>query len=187
MFSEIQDVIKAGAKVTLDQNAAVQIVTYDTDQWVSYDDDTTFKLKVEYANSKCLGGLMVWAASTDDGVGSAIQSLNKATGRAVSSLAVRANLPSSIGTCVWGECGKNCDPGLSPAAIGSGRGGRFAGIRSGCDNGVTRSYCCPTSNQPTCRWVGKLGVYLLYSFIFPLSQESNFLTRGSKILWWTQM
>ncbi|KAF1849934.1 glycoside hydrolase family 18 protein [Cucurbitaria berberidis CBS 394.84] len=155
MFSEIQDVIKAGAKVTLDKAAAVQIVTYDTNQWVSYDDDVTFKLKVEYGNSKCLGGLMVWAASTDDSVGSAIQSLNKATGRAVSSLAVRANLPSSIGTCVWGECGKSCDSGLSPAAIGSGRGGSYAGIRSGCDSGVTRPYCCPNSNKPTCRWVGE--------------------------------
>jgi len=30
-------------------------------QWVSYDDEETVRLKQEYANSRCLGGSMVWA------------------------------------------------------------------------------------------------------------------------------
>lgn len=53
---EIQAVIDAGATVTLDQEAAVMIVTWDTNQWVSYDNAETFKMKIDYANSRCLGG-----------------------------------------------------------------------------------------------------------------------------------
>lgn len=42
---EIRDVVKAGAKVTLDPDAAVKIITWDDNQWVSYDDAETMKLK----------------------------------------------------------------------------------------------------------------------------------------------
>lgn len=59
-FSEIESIIaNEGAKVTLDKDAAVQIVTWGGNQWVSYDDADTMKLKVDYANGKCLGGVMV--------------------------------------------------------------------------------------------------------------------------------
>ncbi len=37
-FSEIQDVISAGAKMTFDDDAAVKSVVWDLNQWVSYDD-----------------------------------------------------------------------------------------------------------------------------------------------------
>lgn len=53
---EIKDIIANGATVTLDEAAAVKIVTWDTDQWVSYDDTETLAMKVNYANSLCLGG-----------------------------------------------------------------------------------------------------------------------------------
>ena len=58
-FAEIEDVIAGGGKVTLDKAAAVKQVVWDNNQWVSYDDGDTFKTKIDYANSKCLGGLMV--------------------------------------------------------------------------------------------------------------------------------
>lgn len=48
--------------MSLDKDAAVQIVTWDNDQWVSYDDAETFKLKLEYANNLCLGGTMIWVS-----------------------------------------------------------------------------------------------------------------------------
>lgn len=53
---EIQAAIDAGATVTLDQKAAIMIVTWDTNQWVSYDNAETFKMKIDFANSRCLGG-----------------------------------------------------------------------------------------------------------------------------------
>ncbi|KAJ8928195.1 hypothetical protein NQ314_019258 [Rhamnusium bicolor] len=35
-------------------------------QWVGYDDERSVKLKVEFANSLNLGGVMIWAFDTDD-------------------------------------------------------------------------------------------------------------------------
>lgn len=54
--AEIVDIIDGGAKVTLDKEAAVEIVTWDDDQWVSWDDAKTLKMKLDYANLHCLGG-----------------------------------------------------------------------------------------------------------------------------------
>ena len=54
--TEIEAVIKGGATVTTDPVAAVEIVTWDNDQWVSFDDEKTFKMKFDYANSVCIGG-----------------------------------------------------------------------------------------------------------------------------------
>ena len=65
--AEINKIIKAGATITFDPVAAVKIVTWDTDQWVSWDDAETLKIKVDYANQRCLGGTMVWAIDLDDG------------------------------------------------------------------------------------------------------------------------
>ncbi|KAI6779851.1 putative chitinase [Emericellopsis cladophorae] len=78
--AEISKIIDAGADVTLDETAAVKIVTWDSDQWVSWDDEETLKMKLEYAHQRCLGGTMVWAIDLDDGT--LISSLGKASGRA---------------------------------------------------------------------------------------------------------
>lgn len=48
--AEISKIIQNGAVMTLDPVAAVQVVTWDTDQWVSWDDVETLKMKVDYAN-----------------------------------------------------------------------------------------------------------------------------------------
>jgi chitinase len=56
-----------GATVTHDPVAAVKIVTWDTNQWVSFDDAETLKAKLDYANLRCLGGTMIWAIDLDDG------------------------------------------------------------------------------------------------------------------------
>ncbi|EEP82318.1 conserved hypothetical protein [Uncinocarpus reesii 1704] len=65
--AEIVEIIKNGANVRTDETAAVNIVTWDTNQWVSWDNAHTLKKKVEYANARCLGGTMVWAIDLDDG------------------------------------------------------------------------------------------------------------------------
>lgn len=44
-------------------DAAVKVITWD-DQWVAYDDAETYKQKVDFARSLCLGGVMVWALSS---------------------------------------------------------------------------------------------------------------------------
>ena len=58
-YSEIRKVIDDGANVEQDNDAAVKMVTWGGNQWVSYDDEETPGMKVDYANSRCLGGTMV--------------------------------------------------------------------------------------------------------------------------------
>lgn len=44
----------------------VKQTTYGANQLILYDDADTYKLKTDYANSKCLGGTMLW--SIDQGI-----------------------------------------------------------------------------------------------------------------------
>lgn len=60
-----------GVKPVWDKTAGVKWITWDSDQWISYDDSDTFDQKRKFANSRCLGGSMVsqdtmhWAKSPD--------------------------------------------------------------------------------------------------------------------------
>ncbi|KAK2022354.1 family 18 glycosyl hydrolase [Colletotrichum zoysiae] len=64
--SEIDDLIAGqGAEPTLDNDAAVKIVTWGDNNWLAYDDEETLRLKTDFARSQCLGGVMVWAISQD--------------------------------------------------------------------------------------------------------------------------
>lgn len=126
-FAEIQRIVAAGAKVTLDTASASKLVTWDNNQWVSYDDAETFKLKIDYANKKCIGGTMIWAASTDDAQGSAAAALSKNTGRQVLAQRAVSQAPNSISQCQWGECNKPCPPGTSAAQRGDTGGKGNAG------------------------------------------------------------
>jgi chitinase len=59
--SEIVDIIATeGATVVTDAVAAVEIATWGGNQWVSYDSVATFRQKIEWANSHCLGGSVVY-------------------------------------------------------------------------------------------------------------------------------
>jgi chitinase len=59
----------------LDTKAGVKYTSWAGDQWVSYDDADTFKLKVDFANSRCLAGTMVWAVDLDTMTGLAASQL----------------------------------------------------------------------------------------------------------------
>lgn len=59
-LQEIKDVIAdKNVKPVWDKEAMVKWITWDSDQWISYDDDDTFDQKRKFANSRCLGGTMV--------------------------------------------------------------------------------------------------------------------------------
>ncbi|KAL4890692.1 glycoside hydrolase superfamily [Aspergillus ambiguus] len=79
--SEIHKILNSTKDVSIqfDKQAAVKIATWDMDQWVSWDDKETLKLKIDYANRRCLGGTMVWAIDLDDGV--LIDALGEALGK----------------------------------------------------------------------------------------------------------
>src|SRR5689334_5956452 len=57
-YGEILAQVAAGAQPRLDTAAAAQTLVYGDggNYWVSYDDATTFKMKIDYANNNCLGG-----------------------------------------------------------------------------------------------------------------------------------
>lgn len=70
-YYEIMDVLndartssKRSTTITYvhDKTDAVNYFTFDNDQWVSYDDATTFAQKVAWANEVGLGGAMIWAS-----------------------------------------------------------------------------------------------------------------------------
>lgn len=68
-YYEIMSILQGGSgkkrsKITPvhDKEAAVNYFTFDNDQWISYDDKTTFKQKINWANSIGLGGALIWAS-----------------------------------------------------------------------------------------------------------------------------
>ncbi|KAK2017123.1 family 18 glycosyl hydrolase [Colletotrichum eremochloae] len=64
--SEVDDLVAwHGAKTTLDKDAAVKIVTWGDNNWLTYDDEESLRLKTDFARGQCLGGVMVWAISQD--------------------------------------------------------------------------------------------------------------------------
>lgn len=159
MFSEIEAIIAAGATPTLDSAAAVKQLVFDTDQWVSYDDVETLKMKVDYANGKCLGGTMVWAISTDSTNATAAAALASLNGLGVSKALFGGSTPEppTLSQCIWGDCAEEpvCTVGVA-AQTGNGKSASNAAIYSGCPDGQKRNYCCPSDNAPTCQWVSSL-------------------------------
>lgn len=76
-YREIQQIRQdTGGTAYLDKEAAVRYMVYDSDSWVSYDDETTSQMKIDYANKMGLGGLMVWAIDLDDGSLSALSAIS---------------------------------------------------------------------------------------------------------------
>ncbi|EON97103.1 putative bacteriodes thetaiotaomicron symbiotic protein [Phaeoacremonium minimum UCRPA7] len=67
-YREISGIIDqtGGGKPYFDEVAAVKYMVYNGNSWISYDDADTFKLKIAYANTIGLGGLMIWAIDQDD-------------------------------------------------------------------------------------------------------------------------
>ena len=63
-YKEITEIIdQKKLKPVYDKESAVKYVVWDQDQWVSYDDEDTFKQKIDFANKLGLGGLLIWAVS----------------------------------------------------------------------------------------------------------------------------
>lgn len=101
---EIMNIIaQEHATVSLDPVAAVKIVTWGGNQWVSYDDAQTLKMKIQYANSKCLGGIMVWAIDLDNGT--AIDSLGMGMNKTMKS----SNSMGSMNVTDLGTIGSTTD------------------------------------------------------------------------------
>ena len=63
-YREITDIVEQHElRPEYDKDNAVKYIVWNQDQWVSYDDEETFKQKIEFANKNGLGGLLIWAVS----------------------------------------------------------------------------------------------------------------------------
>ena len=99
---------KEQPKVQYDKDAAVSYIQFgaSNDQWVSYDDKTTFKQKVDFANSVGLGGVMIWSIDQDDNDFSALSGL---VGKSLPSFADQLKKTEAVGTNKWAsQNGQKC-------------------------------------------------------------------------------
>jgi chitinase len=171
--AEINRIIaKQGSGVSkgFDRQAAVKWITWDSDQWVSYDDGETIQLKIEHANKRCLAGKMIWAVDQDDSKGSSTNDLlgiGPANGVSVE-VAQRikddlnnATQAAAVGSsCYWTFCGETCKNGYFSATQAT---GQIAGIQrdTECAKDQPQTLCCaPGTTMGQCSWDGWRGVGL---------------------------
>ncbi|KAF3924426.1 Chitotriosidase-1 [Arthrobotrys entomopaga] len=139
-YGEIQRLITDGATPELDSVAAVKTLVYEGNNWVSYDDATTFQMKIDYANNNCLGGTMVWAVSLDDRQGTAASALANGAGASIPPMNLYVSAGDNPGLCKWSSCGGVCPSGFSSAIQ----------VQDGCPEEIFRSFCCPVNDMAWC-------------------------------------
>ncbi|KAL0258443.1 hypothetical protein SLS55_005936 [Diplodia seriata] len=156
---EIQDVIKEeGLTPTVDRTAAVKYIHWGS-QWVSYDDEVTWRLKANLAKSQCISGVMVWAASQDDSSSTNAKALTKAVGREIMDMPdftaqpVTSPVPKVVDLCRWSNCNEDCPAGFKEVP----RDGTKLMMtdETACLGMNPHKFCCPSdTDQPTCTWRG---------------------------------
>lgn len=158
--SEIQDIISSkNLKPKLLTKEAVKTITWDSSQWVSFDDEETFKIKADLARSQCISNVMVWAVSHDDKNGTNAQALTKAVGRKVMkppNIVAQPieNPPREIKTCRWSNCNEQCPTGFKNVNAGPDTDNMVDS--TGCPyNQTPHQWCCPSETElPSCTWRG---------------------------------
>ncbi|KAJ4142851.1 hypothetical protein NW754_010290 [Fusarium falciforme] len=159
--SEIDAIVKKHSITPkLYRREAVKVATWG-DQWVAYDDEETFKLKSEFAQSRCLGRLMVWAISHDTkevkyNLALAAVASRKIRGSGSGEDAYKqVDIPND--QCKWTDCQQSCPKGWihMDREDSSARKGEKMLDETGCGGEGTHSFCCPPSSKlPTCGWYG---------------------------------
>ncbi|KAI1779297.1 glycosyl hydrolases family 18-domain-containing protein [Hypoxylon cercidicola] len=161
-LQEIKDTVKSNnLSPQWDKAAAVKWITWDSDQWVSYDDDDTFDQKRKFANNRCLGGTMVWAMDQVDQ--SADNSLAPAPGVTTQDQEdaeqMRDDLVAGV-TCYSTDCGAKCKKGTNEVTQMNGQPGKLS-TSGRCNKGEYRSLCCGDgTTMGTCKWRGFRGIGL---------------------------
>ncbi|KAK4441989.1 hypothetical protein QBC34DRAFT_499971 [Podospora aff. communis PSN243] len=177
MSAEVKQILDGnpGIVPALDAAAAVKIFTHNN-AWITYDDAQTFQLKVEFAKSQCLGGVMVWALSQDAGQMYSDQ-LQAATGYRSPGLKwTWNNLQQKYVAnpdeqdayltrpqCRCAGCGEMCGPGeyaveRHDTDCGWLRHGvlrEYIRDPTGCKDPHHHLLCCPSVKPyPSCGWYG---------------------------------
>ncbi|KAL4962959.1 glycoside hydrolase family 18 protein [Aspergillus stella-maris] len=161
MNSEISSIISDNSlKPTLYKKEAVKLITWNNDQWVTYDDEDTWQIKTDFARGQCLGGVMVWAISHDTQNGTYSRALANVAGRKFQALPAHSGEDTTITTqhnqCKWTDCNKLCPAGwtLMRRTDPGARDGEWMTDAQGCHiKGEYHRLCCPpVKEMPTCGW-----------------------------------
>ncbi|WZH42206.1 Chitinase [Fusarium acuminatum] len=162
--SEITDLIsEKKLRPKLYKDAAVKTVQWNNDQWVSYDDRDTWKLKANFLKSQCLSGVLVWAVDYDDYKHSYSKGLAAALGIKInvdSGTGLEIKLPSkkdsSNDFCYFTNCGQTCPSGYTEIVRGDDTSQIMLDSTQCLDGSAeTQTLCCPKSSKvPQCQWRG---------------------------------
>ncbi|KAI1080829.1 glycoside hydrolase [Whalleya microplaca] len=161
-LQEIKDIISQNnPQPSWDKNAGVKWITWDSNQWVSYDDDDTFRQKRDFANDRCLGGTMVWAMDQVDQ--KADNGLAPAPGVTIAGQEDAKSKMNDLGagiSCYTTDCNMNCMKGTNQVAQMNGQPGQLS-TNGRCPKGQYRNLCCADgTNMEKCQWRGFRGVGL---------------------------
>ncbi|KAL3490749.1 killer toxin alpha/beta [Aspergillus germanicus] len=173
--SEIRRIItENNLTPTLDIEAAVKWISWDTDQWVSYDDGETIQMKIAEANRLCLGGVLIWAVDLDDldhtssndvlGIGPA-NGVSPADAESFREQKESIERAATIAnSCYWTFCGEQSAERYTSHVYARGQVPNIEGDVSCRDRVDTvrtsvRTLCCaPETTTGTCSWYGWNGV-----------------------------
>ena len=156
LHAEIADEVRTrGLTSTLHREAAVKSWG---DQWVTFDDAATWRLKANIIRGQCIPGVMVWATSQDDKDGTNIKALTSAVGRKQMDLPnfnpnpePILNLPQPAKLC---RCYRDCPAGFK-IMLRDGYGGEIMGNGENCYEGDFSKLCYPENqDMPKCGWRG---------------------------------
>ncbi|KAF9891872.1 hypothetical protein FE257_003357 [Aspergillus nanangensis] len=150
--SEILRIIKKNNLTpTLDAGAAVKWISWDTNQWVSYDDGETIQMKIAEANKLCLGGVLIWAVDLDDldhtssndmlGIGPANGVSPADAERFRDQKGSMERAATIANSCYWTFCGGECVKGYTSHAYARGQVPNIEGDVS-CKDDTDRTLCC---------------------------------------------
>ncbi|KAK2035450.1 hypothetical protein LX32DRAFT_647515 [Colletotrichum zoysiae] len=159
LHPEIADIVsKNKLTPTLHRDAAVKSVTWG-DQWTTFDDLATWRLKANAIRGQCIPGVMVWAMSQDDKDGTNIKALTSAVGRKQMDPpkfvpALPSTQPPKVAElCRWSGCYQDCPAGFKTVQ----RNGHKEIMLNteNCLAGGADKLCCPADQpMPTCEWRG---------------------------------
>jgi chitinase len=155
-YREIMAIIEHhGLEAYHDKENAVKYITWNQDQWVSYDDKETFKTKIDYANSVGLGGLLIWSIDQDtDNLDALSALLEPKSLSSVRKEASNANFwrDATEPDCYVSDCGGSCKAGFI-SITKQPCGGATPVFRH--SDQADSTLCCPLTAAPdpkTCIW-----------------------------------
>ncbi|KAL4958708.1 uncharacterized protein BDV14DRAFT_194358 [Aspergillus stella-maris] len=165
-YYEIKQILARNRAINVvhDKEAAVKYFTWNTDQWIAYDDRDTFKQKLEWANSVGFSGSLIWASDLDSYDFDAHKALTGKTdlsnrpGR-VPDLAAEAAMAEELDMDLGGKCYKFEDSVdlRNPVASSCAPYVRMGYDKAGCDE-CGKPVCCGShSGLGACQWRGGSG------------------------------